>query len=206
MSISSTNYAFELYTSAYQLLKSSNQAITFSSSQKSGQIMSISGRSGSADDVISLSLEAIAALANSGFSSSARPIQKMAEATSGADLGKFAQAYARHAADGVEGRFYKSTDPETLTGMMSPDQAASFMEAYKNKTLKIQTFEDAGVKSGDSSVTVTFSGAGQAGSGADARGPIATDATSVMKTSKYALTSIDPFFGGYVVSWGGPPS
>jgi len=204
MSISSTNYALELYTSAYQLLKSSNQAVTFSSSQKSGQIMSISGRSGSADDVISFSLEAIAALANSGLSSSARPIQKMAQATSSEDLGKFAQAYARHAADGVEGRFYKSTDPETLTGMMSPDQAASFMEAYKNKTLKIQTFEDAGVKSGD--LSVTFSDKSQIVSGGDARGPIAVDATSVMKTSKYALTSIDPFFGGYVVSWGGPPS
>ena len=204
MSISSTNYALELYTSAYQLLKSSNQAVTFSSSQKSGQIMSIYGRSGSADDVISFSLEAIAALANSGLSSSARPIQKMAQVTSGADLGKFAQAYARHAADGVEGRFYKSTDPETLTGMMSPDQAASFMEAYKNKTLKIQTFEDAGVKSGD--LSVTFSDKSQTTSGGDARGPVAVDATSVMKTSKYALTSIDPFFGGYVVSWGGPPS
>jgi len=204
MSISSTNYALELYTSAYQLLQSSRQAVTFSSSQKSGQMMSISGRSGNSDDIISLSLEAIAALANSGSSSHTRSVQKAAEATSNADLGKFAQVYARHAADGVEGRFYKGTDPETLTSMMSPDQAASFMEAYRNKTLKIQTFGDAGVKSGASSVT--FSGRGQTGSGDDAKGFTAVDATSVMKTSKYALTSIDPFFGGYVVSWGGPPS
>lgn len=162
--------------------------------------MSVSGRSGGSQDTVSFSIQAIMALAKKQNNPPAQAAEIVAPlaATQAAD--NFAKLYAQHAADGVVGRFYKGTDVVAWTAGMDGDQKASFLEAYNNHTLNIQKFEDAGVKTtGSLDETITVQGMSIGGGGT-------CDATAISSKYKYVSTVPDPMFGGYVVSWGGPPS
>ncbi len=121
---------------------------------------------------------------------------------SAADL-KFANVYAAQEADGPVGRFYKGTDVSEFTTGMSDAQKASFLTAYNNHTLDIQSASDAAgvVETGTTTATISEGGASEVGSGT---GSIST--VQLMKTNQYVMVQVDPFFGNTVIGWGGPAS
>ncbi len=120
-------------------------------------------------------------------------------------IDNFAQIYAQQAADGVAGRFYKETDVNQFTAGMSDSTKTSFMQAYNNHTLDIQSANKAAGVISSGSSTTTFN-AGAAGGGEALGGNGSINVTALTKTNQYARILYDPFFGAAVVSWGGAPS
>lgn len=114
---------------------------------------------------------------------------------------KFASQFATEAADGADGRFYNSTDPDTLAPMMGDEEYASFKAAFDSKTLTIQPAQanSAVAITGEQDVSFTSNGAGK---GMTWSGDMTIDTTKV--DSKYALVTSDPFFGPTLITWGGP--
>jgi hypothetical protein len=116
----------------------------------------------------------------------------------------FQAQYAAELADGPAGRFYNSTNPQSLAPMMSQDEYASFQEAFDSRTLTIQSAADTPGVQFIGSDSTTFAETGAGGS-EYSRGGQVLDMTQFLQTTKYSLVSWDPFFGPTIVSWGGPP-
>lgn len=114
----------------------------------------------------------------------------------------FAQVYAQQSADGVAERFYKSTNVTQFTAGMSDAMASSFIQAYNNHALDIQAASQAAGVTETGTQTTSFFGSAMGGGMAQSGGTI--HVAGLMKTNQYVMTQSDPFFGGVVISWGGP--
>ncbi len=117
----------------------------------------------------------------------------------------FAAVYGAQQADGAVGRFYNGTNVDEFTQGFTAAQQASFITAYNNKTLDIQSASDsAGVTwTGTSSTTFTETAIGGGGSSG---GSGSVNTVASQKINQYVVVTNSPFFGPVVVSWGGPPT
>lgn len=191
------SYNDQLIEAVFELLKGSSHSMTFSETGNSGVNMTL-GSLSNPQDSVSFSSQALEALAKGQDNSFSGALSQVAQETSSTGVNQLATAYSNEASQSLSDRFYNETDPSTLTGMMSPDEAASFKAAFANRSLTIQTAAEAGLKA-TGSWSETFTANGNAGGGDY------TIPTSSLN-AKYALTSVDLISGGYVVSWGGSKS
>ncbi len=123
--------------------------------------------------------------------------------TPGNAIESFAQIYAQQSADGFAGRFYKGINVDQYTSGMSAATKSSFVQAFDSHTLVIQPVNDATGTKSTGTLTTTFF-AGSAGGGMTQSGTGSSNVSKLMQTQQHVLTNYDPFFGTFVVAWGGP--
>jgi len=136
----------------------------------------------------------------------AQPGESAAELT-------FANEYAAQKAEGAAGRFYNEVNVNLFTAGFSSAEKASFITAYNNQTLDIQSVNDAAGVTIEDAAGATAGGSGQSyatfsetatGSGGSGGGyGEYLDVSDLEKTNQYVVDTGSPFFGDTVVSWGG---
>jgi hypothetical protein len=111
----------------------------------------------------------------------------------------FAQLYSAAAAEGPAARFYQTTGLDSILPSLTDDQKQSFVTAFNNKTLTIQSATDA---AGVTWSGTTYSTTTKGDLGGESQGGTGTvDTSALLAEGKNVLVGYSSFFAPIVISW-----